>query len=79
LNKTNFHRYIDNIPNIVVLIKTVTGWVVSGYSEGSFYPKMNSTKNGLIISITGREYFGLKIANKRAIAFDDFFLIFGNS
>lgn len=32
-NKTNFHRYIDGHRNIVIIIKTIYGKLIAGYSE----------------------------------------------
>jgi len=41
---------------------------------------MASDKDGLIFSLTNRKVFKLKEnCSKRAIAYDDFFLIIGNS
>ena len=52
---------------------------MGGWTEGSFYPKMISEKDGLIISISSKSFFELREKNRRAIAYDDFFLIIGNS
>ena len=79
LNKNNIHRYIDNFPHLVLLLKLENGWVCGGYSEGPFIPKTTSDKDGLIFSVSAREFFKLKNKNKRAITYDDFFVIFGNS
>lgn len=78
INSTNFHKYIDEKPEIVVIIKLVNGGCVAAYSEGQF-KRETSTKDGLIISLTNREYFTLVEKNRRAITYDDFYLIFGNS
>lgn len=79
LNKVNFHKYIDNHTHIVVLIKLKNGWTCGGYSEGGFIPKHQSDKDGLIFSLTMRKFFELKVRNKKAITYDEFYIIFGNS
>jgi len=52
LNKTNFHRYIDHKPHIVVLVKLKNGYILGGWSEGAFAPGMISDKDGLIFCLT---------------------------
>lgn len=42
-------------------------------------PKMVSDRDGLIISLTNRKFFTLVAENKRAIIYDEYYLIFGNS
>lgn len=32
INKSNFHHYIDNHPNVIVIIKTITGYFLAGFS-----------------------------------------------
>lgn len=32
MNKTNFHKYFDNKDNIVIIIKTIYGSYIAGYS-----------------------------------------------
>lgn len=63
----------------MVLVKLVNGYVLGGWTEGSFYPKMVSEKDGLIFSVTNKKVFNLKEKDRRAISYDDFFLIIGNS
>lgn len=36
LNKVNFHRYVDKIDNLLVIVKTTKGAILAGYSQGSF-------------------------------------------
>lgn len=33
LNKVNFHKYIDDHNHIVLVVKTIFGKMVAGYSE----------------------------------------------
>ncbi len=79
LNKTNFHKYIDNQEQLVIIIKLLNGFMLAAWTEGSFTPKMSSKKDGLIFSLTNRKVFDLMVPNTRAISYDDFYLIFGNS
>lgn len=79
LNKTNWHRYIDNRDNLVLVVKLANGNAVAAWSEGPFYPRMTSDKDGLIISLTNRRAFEPLKANIKAITYDEFYLIFGNA
>lgn len=79
MNKLNFHKYIDGYDNIVLIVKMANGTFTVGYSEGRFESKLSSTKDGLIISLTNQTYFTLVERNRRAITYDDFYIIFGNS
>ena len=62
-----------------MLLKFTNGWICGGYSEGPFYPKVIPNKNGVIFSISAQQSFELKVKDKKAITYDDFFVIFGNS
>ncbi len=42
LNPTSFHTYIDNVPNLVVIVRVHNQYLLAGYSEGSFYRNMVS-------------------------------------
>lgn len=57
LNRVNFHKYIDNHDQLVVLIKLENGNVLGAWCEGSFSPQMNSDKDGIIFSFTNRKIF----------------------
>lgn len=52
---------------------------IAAFSEGPFYPKMVSKYDGLIISITNRKVFSPVVKNEKAIVYDEYFVIFGNS
>lgn len=79
LNAVNIHRYVDGKEQIVVIVRLVNGYCLAGYSEGSLIPKTASTKSGMLISLTNKKCYYLNEPNKKAIVYDDFFLIFGNS
>jgi hypothetical protein len=59
LNKTNLHQYIDRHENLVLIVEVYNGHLLAGYSEGSFYPKMASNKDALIMSLTNKKSFEL--------------------
>jgi hypothetical protein len=63
----------------VVIVKLVNDYTLGAWSEGSFKPKMVSDKDALIFSLTNRKAFEPLERNHRAITYDDYFLIFGNS
>lgn len=78
-NKVNFHHYIDSKEHLVLVIKINNGVCIAGYTEGSFRPKTTADKTGLIMSLTRKKcYFQIE-HNKKAIIYDDFYVIFGNS
>ena len=83
LNSTNFHKYVDEIPDIVVTVKTESGFYLSGYSEnplvGPKSPNKNTvSKGGVIMSLSNRKSFPL-LNGKNSMTYDEFFLIFGNA
>ena len=78
LNKTDFHKYIDNKPHLLIIIKLPTHFIAA-YTEDAFIPKTQSSKDGMLINITSKKVYYLNIANKKAITYDEFYLIFGNS
>ena len=57
LNRMNFHKYIDNKEQLVIVIKLVNGNVLGAWTEGSFFSKMVSEKDGVIFSFTNRKVF----------------------
>ena len=60
-----------------MVIKLKNGYMTAAYSEGAFVPKMQSDR--LIFSVTNRKLYTLREHNRRAISYDEYFLIFGNS
>ena len=79
LSKENIHKYIDEKPHLVVIVKMINGYFVAGYAEGIFKPRSPSDKSGLIMSLTNQKCYQLVQRNKKSIGYDDFFVIFGNS
>ena len=76
LNPTNFHKYIDNRPNIILIVLLKNGYTIAAFSEEAFSEKMELNKRGLISSLTNRKTFR---SFKRAASYDRSHIIFGNS
>ena len=80
LNTTSFHKYIDEIPNIVILVKTKTkddkDWYIGSYSASPLSSKNAAGSVGILVSPT---LVSEIISGKRSITHDNYFLIFGNS
>jgi len=68
-NKTNFHKYFDHKPNILMLIKLPTHFIAA-FTEDPFVPKTPSTKDGLLINVSFQKVYYLVNANKKAITYD---------
>jgi hypothetical protein len=79
LNKVNFHKYIDDQEQIVVVVRLLNGYALAAWTELPFRPKGSGDGDGLIISLSNRKVFEPVQARSRAIVYDDFYLIFGNS
>ena len=76
LNPTNFHKYIDSRPNIILIVLLKNGYTIAAFSEEAFSEKMELNKRGLISSLTNRKTFR---SFKRAASYDRSHIIFGNS
>lgn len=60
LSKLNFHLYVDNHPNIVLLIKTKNQSLIAAFSEDPFCPTAAAGRGGLIASLTNQRVFYLQ-------------------
>ena len=78
LNPTSFHKYIDNVPDIVLIVCTESENYIGGFSESPFHSKETASKGGIIFSLTQKKVFPILPA-KRSITYDNFFLLFGNA
>ena len=78
-SKSNFHQYFDHKEQIVLIIRTIDDFIFGGWSEGGFIPKKKSDKSGLLFSLTNKQCFELSQPNRKAITYDEFNIIFGNS
>lgn len=77
-NKVNFHNYIDNCGNLAIIVRTTTGYYLAGFTESAFYPKVNASDAGLLLSLTNCKTFRCQ-EGKKAITYDEYYIIFGNS
>ena len=76
LNPTNFHKYIDNHPNLLIVVKLKNEFMLAVFHEDAISNKMISNQKGLIFSLTNRRCFR---NTKRAVTYDLAHLIIGNS
>lgn len=76
LNQTNFHRYFDNHPNLLVVIKLMNGFMLAVFHEDAIFVKMNSKNMGIIFSLTN---FCCFRNIKTAVSYDFAHLLYGNS
>jgi hypothetical protein len=79
LNKTNFHSYIDNHPNFLLVVQLANNFLFAAFSQGPLIPKTASDKDGVILSLTNRLVFEPAEKNRRVVTYDEFYLIVGNS
>ena len=77
-NRTNPHKYIDRHKNIVLIAKTVFGKYFAAYSQEAINSGGNKPGFGLLLSLWSQNVFQIH-KGKRAVTYDDFFIIFGNS
>jgi hypothetical protein len=78
LNTTSFHKYIDKVPDIVLVVRTEKGLFLGAYTESAFHPELTADKQGIIMSISQQKVFPV-LEGKRPITYDSFYLIIGNS
>jgi len=79
LNKTNFHRYVDDKQHIIFIIRSKDDYLFGAYSQPSFSERVVAKGPGLIFSLTSRVIFGLTKPDNKAILYDPNSLIFGNN
>lgn len=85
-NKTNFHEYIDNQYNLLLIAKTVDDAYIVGYYSGKYCESI-MTDPGLLISLHNNEVFQLntpesnpgKQTTYKAMQYDKYYAIFGNA
>ncbi len=62
-----------------MVVKLLNGYFLAAWTQGGFKPKTVSDRDGLLFSLTNRRAFEPAKPNARVVAYDDFFIIFGNS
>ena len=74
LNTTNFHRYIDGLHNLVILIKLCNGIVLGGYSSAAIEKgKSEKHKKGFLFSLSPEpvQYLMKEGSNQSSVTYDD--------
>jgi hypothetical protein len=56
-SKVNFHLYIDNHPDLLLVVKTSDGAFLAGYTESPISPSNTADRSGMIISLTNQLVF----------------------
>lgn len=61
-NKNNLHNYIDDTPNIVLIVKMQNGQIILAYSEPAFIKKMGNInyRPGMMLGLRNRKVFTVK-------------------
>ena len=77
-NRTNFHRYIDDYPHVVVVIKTDYSYMVAAYAEHGFVAGEAGIGRGLLMALGTGQVWSVQ-QGKRPTTYDDYYIIFGNS
>jgi hypothetical protein len=62
----------------VLIVRLGNGYHLAAYSESAFFPKASASDVGFIMSLTKEKTFFCQ-EGKRAITYDDYYIIFGNS
>ena len=88
LNPTNFHKYIDNLSGLALVVKTINSAFVAGFYSGNYNEKEEILNSfSLLISLTNDDSFVLQAdsegkASKKAnrgMIYDKFYAIYGNA
>ena len=75
--QSNFHNYIDNKQNLLLIVRLANDVVIGGFSAQPLC-KGFMGKNGFLFSLTNNKKYILK-GNSNCLIYDDYHLIFGNS
>lgn len=75
--QSNFHEYIDNKSNFLILIRLINNNVIGGFCP---YPLAKNQKPnaGFLFNLTSNSLYPLK-EGKSCYIYDDFYLSMGNS
>lgn len=77
-NKANFHLYIDNTPNLLLLLKTSNGSYLAAFTVSEISPNTPARDRGLLMSLTNKKCFPC-LEGRHSVSYDDYYIIFGNS
>jgi hypothetical protein len=81
LGKANFHCYIDNKPNLLVLAALDNGYVVGAFTK---YPlckdHIEKPGDGFLFNVNNQVIYPVRSDAIQPVAgYDDYFLVLGNS
>jgi hypothetical protein len=77
-NKINFHEYIDDQENLLLVISLENGNKVGAWTKGYFAPGQKNV-DAILFNLSTKESYELKIPDTKATTYDNYFLIFGNT
>lgn len=78
--QTNFHLYVDNIPNYVVILKLKNENLIAAYSENALASVGGNKGPGFIASLTNKKKTCIDstIEGARTTNYNQYYMIFGN-
>jgi hypothetical protein len=81
LNPTNFHNYIDNLDNLLIVLELANGTVLAGFSVFPIDPQRTERPGkGLLMSITDEKVYRVREDPKLPVMpFDSYYYILGNA
>jgi len=78
LNKISFHSYVDGVPFLCTVIRTVNDDLLAAFSVDPLRSNVVIGSQGLLVSMTNSTVYRCQ-QGRRSMTYDDFFLIYGNS
>lgn len=79
LNTTNFHQYIDNHPNIIMVVELSNKNMIAAFSEAALQPDEEPRgKKGIIFALSAERHFITK-AEECPVVYNSYFVTFGNN
>lgn len=74
----NFHKYIDNRQHLVVIVKTIFGRLIAGYTEQCFNSTGIKKGQAMLFSLWNQTFYMIN-KNSKGVTYDEYYIIFGNS
>ena len=77
----NFHKFIDDRPQWVLLIKLTNNYMIAGYSNLALLPGLVNQGPGFLASLTNAVclFRDERIKESKLVVYDSYFIIFGSS
>ena len=81
LNNTNFHNYIDYIPNLIIFIKLFNHTIVGGFTAHPFDPEQTVRPgNGFLFTVTEQKVYKMRQNPRLSVnTYDKYYFILGNA